>query len=246
MSEVPAKYEAQEIVAQPQQSALQLMAGMAQNGITPEQIEKMMELNERNERNEARKAFYQAMSEFKANVPTIVKDKAVAFGGTAYKHSSLAHVLRIVNPVLAQNDLYVSWKKDQGQGGITVTCILSHKLGHSEVTSLTAPPDDSGKKNKIQSIGSTVKYLERYTLFALLGLADQDDEDDGRGSEPISFLENKKLHEIMDLINAKIADPNDYLSYCQRTHRVGASFDEIPERAYNAIKTELANMEDKS
>ena len=43
---------------------------------------------------------------------------------------------------------------------------------------MTAPPDGSGKKNQIQQIASTVTYLERYTLFAILGLASADQDDD--------------------------------------------------------------------
>ena len=47
-----------------------------------------------------------------------------------------------------------------------MTCQITHELGHSESVEMTAPPDDSGGKNTIQSIASTKTYLERYTLLA--------------------------------------------------------------------------------
>ena len=46
-----------------------------QKGYTPELIEKMMALQERNDANEARKAYYQAVADFKMNPPKILKDK---------------------------------------------------------------------------------------------------------------------------------------------------------------------------
>jgi hypothetical protein len=60
-----------------------------------------------------------------------------------------------------------------------VTCHVSHEKGHRESTSLTGPEDVSGGKNPIQTIGSTVTYLQRYTMVSALGLstADQDDAD---------------------------------------------------------------------
>ncbi len=62
-----------------------------------------------------------------------------------------------------------------------MTCILTHELTHSERTSLTAKPDQSGKKNPIQAIASTVSYLQKYTLLAITGLAAQGMDTDGNG-----------------------------------------------------------------
>ena len=60
-----------------------------------------------------------------------------------------------------------------------VTCIVAHRDGHFEETTLSAGHDQSGNKNSIQAVGSTITYLQRYTLKAALGLAASDD-DDGR------------------------------------------------------------------
>jgi hypothetical protein len=56
-------------------------------------------------------------------------------------------------------------------------CIVEHRDGHSEDTSLTAQPDNSGKKNSIQAIGSTITYLQRYLLKLALGIAASKDDD---------------------------------------------------------------------
>jgi hypothetical protein len=50
-----------------------------QKGYTPELIKQIMDLQVRYEENEARKAYHNAMSQFKANPPEIGKDKKVSF-----------------------------------------------------------------------------------------------------------------------------------------------------------------------
>jgi len=157
-----------------------------QKNYTPELIEKMMALQERYEANEARKAYHEAMSAFKANPPEIGKDKNVSYtvqgkGTTSYAHASLANVTGKINRALSEHGLSAGWTTIQNDKGITVTCTITHKFGHSESTSLTAAPDTSGSKNAIQAIGSTVSYLERYTILALTGLATHDMDDDGKG-----------------------------------------------------------------
>lgn len=144
----------------------------------------MLDLQKDWEANEARKAYVQAMSEFKQNPPEILKRKEVAFSGTQYMHATLGDVTQAIMQALAQHGISHRWDTVQGNGQITVTCILTHKLGHSESTTLEGAPDDSGKKNRIQQMASTVTYLQRYTLLAATGLATKDmEDDDGRGGQ---------------------------------------------------------------
>ena len=56
---------------------------------------------------------------------------------------------------------------------------LRHVGGHEESVSMGGPPDNGGAKNAIQARASTKTYLERYTLKAITGLSEQDDDTDG-------------------------------------------------------------------
>lgn len=179
-----------------------LPAQMTSNAITPmqmiqiavskgtdmAQLEKLMDLQMRYEANEARKAYVAAMSAFKANPPEIVKDKSVSFGAgkTSYKHARLDNASEQIGHALSEHGISHRWEVDQKEGGIiNVSCILTHNMGHSERVSMQATPDTSGSKNSIQAIGSTVSYLQRYTLFAATGLAPKGADDDGGGGERI-------------------------------------------------------------
>ena len=156
-------------------------------------LKELLDLQERWEANEAKKAYVQAMSEFKENPPEILKDKKVSYKDVKYSHSSLHNVTACINKALSEHGMTASWVTSQDNGSVKVTCEITHVMGHSEITCLSAPPDTTGSKNAIQAIGSTVTYLQRYTLLALTGLATHDQDDDGAGSgEPPKPKEKSK------------------------------------------------------
>lgn len=143
-------------------------------------LESLLAVKERWEKEEARRAFVVALSYFKADPPQVMKDKAVDYGNTHYKHALLGNASALIGASLSKHGLAHRWSYDQTKPGILkVTCTLTHALGHSESVSLEGPHDSSGSKNGIQSIGSASSYLERYTLFAVSGIAAQDMDDDG-------------------------------------------------------------------
>lgn len=144
-------------------------------------LERLLDLQLKYEANEARKAYARAMAAFKSDPPRIFKDKEVSYSNTNYRHASLGNVVEQVTQALALHGLTVAWDIDQGDKRISVTCAVTHTDGHSEKVTLSAGPDNSGKKNPIQQVASTVTYLQRYTLLAAVGLATEDGDNDGRG-----------------------------------------------------------------
>ena len=71
---------------------VQLLNMAVQQGADIDKLEKLMELQTRWEQNEARKAYHQAIAEFKTESIKIIKNKQVAFGNTKYKHATPAPV----------------------------------------------------------------------------------------------------------------------------------------------------------
>lgn len=157
----------------------ELLRMAVSQGAGIETLEKLLDLQLRYEKNEARKAYVVAMNAFKQNPPTILKNKSVSFGQTSYSHATLDHVCDAVTKGLSEHGISHRWKVDQLEGWIKVTCILTHDMGHSEETTLQGQPDQSGSKNSIQAIGSTVTYLQRYSLLAATGLAASNGDTDG-------------------------------------------------------------------
>lgn len=173
------------------------------SGADLDRLEKLMELQARYEANEARKAYVDGMAQFKLNPPSIVKDKEVAFSGTRYSHATLGAVTQAVAAGLAQHGFSHRWDTAQENGQITVSCIITHRLGHSESIQMTARPDDSGKKNAIQQVASAITYLQRYTLMAATGVAAMDEsDDDGRAAQ----LDTSLADEWIAKVNAAPTD----------------------------------------
>ena len=173
-----------QLMAAPTPATLLQMA--VQQGADLDRLERLMELQAKWEAGEAKKAFTAAMAEFKANPPDIFKDKLVGYENrdgtfTGYKHATLGGVCEKIIAALAAVGISHKWDLQQAGGLVTVTCVLTHRLGHSEGTKMEAGADNSGKKNSIQAVSSTITYLERYTLLAATGLATKDQDDDGGG-----------------------------------------------------------------
>lgn len=173
---------------QPQQVAqtitpMDMLQMAIEQGADLDKLEKLMDMKDRHEASEARKAYVSAMNEFRSKCPVIGKTKTVDYstskGRTTYNHAGLAEAIEQVKSLMAACGLSHSWKTNQESGSISVTCCIIHVMGHQECTSLSAPADQSGGKNSIQAVASTVSYLERYTFFAILGLASAEMDDDG-------------------------------------------------------------------
>ncbi|DAZ90903.1 TPA_asm: recombination protein bet [Cyanophage Cy-LDV1] len=210
-------------------------------GADMEKLEKLMQLQERWEANEARKAFVSAMAAFKAEPMTVKKSKTVDFtsqkGRTHYTHATLADVVDAAVAGMGKHGLSHRWDVRQEAGRITVQCIVTHDRGHSESTSLTSNPDDSGNKNQIQQVGSAITYLQRYTLMAVLGLAASDmQDDDGRGSgQPEPTLSEEQQAAINDLLEASGSDRAKFLAWA-KVERVA----DIPASWFARCKSVLA------
>lgn len=188
---------------------LALLSDAIQKGMGIEVIREIKALSTEMAADEARRAFDAAMSDAKAEIPVILKNKLVGFetkggGETSYRHEDLGQIARTIDPILAKFGLSYRFRTEAKPGEpVSVTCIVAHRAGHFEENTLAAGRDDSGKKNAIQQIGSTITYLQRYTLKAALGLAAAYD-DDGKGSEPPETISDEQIDEINALIDQAV------------------------------------------
>lgn len=176
-----------------------------------DQLAKLMDLQERWERREAKRAYDASMNAFKAESPRIIKNHHVHFdtvkGPNDYNHATLDHVCDAVIGGLSKHGISHRWKVAQEKEWITVTCVLTHALGHAEETSLMGAPDQTGSKNSIQAVGSTVTYLQRYTLLAATGLAAANQDNDGRGGTSGQGIPEERVKQQCDgMFNAGNVD----------------------------------------
>ena len=192
-----------------------LIAIAINQNVDVEKLEKLMKLQEQWEMNIAKKSFLNAMSNFQGSVPVIEKKKQVAYttskGNVKYSYADLGEISETLKGVLKANGLTYRWEMDELTDKFKCTCIVSHIDGYSERTSLTAGKDTTGNKNDIQSIASTITYLQRYTLIGALGLTTANEDVDGRNGNPDKPIkepmkignENKKGNPFQEMKDAK-------------------------------------------
>lgn len=157
-------------------------------------IREMMQLQREWETGEAKREFDESKTAMMREMPSVIaKDSSVEYNGVEkFKFASLARILDVVGPHLANHDFALSWTTETTDRMITVRCKLTHAAGHVEETALSAPPDNSGGKNAVQAIGSTTQYLKRYTASCLLGLTTRDelDADKHRNDDAVDISRN--------------------------------------------------------
>ena len=191
-----AKTDTTAVVAPPTSGPLQLLEIAVESGADVDKLEKLMDMKERYDAQQARSTFFDAFSEFQSNCPPIAKTAR----GHNTKYTPLPAIAQAVAPWLHKVGLSYRFEQEQTESALTVTCVVTHRDGHSERTSLSAPADTSGSKNAIQSIGSTMTYLQRYTLIMALGITTADADDDGNAASGPKTVSEAQAAEIRRLL----------------------------------------------
>lgn len=175
-----------------------------------DKLEKLMQLQERWEANKARKEFFEALADFQYKCPVIKKTKMADFpsskgGRVKYAFAPLDQIISQIREALKDSGLSYRWEFAELNKEIQVTCLITHKSGHTEKTTFSGVSDNSGSKNEIQSDGSSLTYMRRYTLCGALGITSAEEDVDGEkkkngsGLHPdmeISINDCKTLQEL--------------------------------------------------
>ena len=140
--------------------------------------------------NAARTEFLAAFAKLQKDLPAVERKGT---GHNSKKYARFEDFIETVKGPLAAHGFSLSFRinqigvavKDGGPiepSGIRITGVLGHEAGHQEDTSLTLPADKTGNKNDVQALGSTISYGKRYVGMTLLGIATEDEDDDGKAA----------------------------------------------------------------
>lgn len=161
-----------------------------------DKLEKLMDLQDRYEKKEAKKSFTRALSRFQSQCPVIKKTKK----GHNFNYAPMCDVIEQVKSLEADCGLSHRFEQETTTNTISITCVVSHIDGHSEKLKLEALADQTGSKNAVQAIGSTITYLQRYSYLGSFGIATADDDMDGRIPKPEGKSGNWKAGKDYNLL----------------------------------------------
>lgn len=111
------------------------------------------------------------------------------------KYADLAEVLNTVRPTFAKNGLSLMQSTGFDGALVNVTTLVGHKDGGFITSVASCAP----AKTDAQGVGSATTYLRRYSLAAMAGVAQEDD--DGQ-----SAAHDRKPAAISEADQAKAAD----------------------------------------
>src|SRR6266478_6133204 len=217
-----------------------------------EKLERMMAMYERLKAKEAELAYNEAKGRILKKLARIkiIKNRSVLYEiekgrpqqGTyeAFKYAPLEEIDKHLRPLLAKEDMDLSYSDEPSEGGgILIRGRLKHLPGgHYEDSFMPAPLDTSGGKSNVQGVGSTNSFLRRYVACNIFNIVVVGDDDDGTGGT----IDEAQTKIILALIKKAKIGPR-FLKYmkAQSIEKVGsleAAVATIPARDYRkAIST---------
>lgn len=116
-------------------------------------------------------AIAKAFAAAQLELENVTKDKT----NPAFKsqYATLAAVLDVVRPVMAKHGIAIIQAPGNNDAGqVTVTTTLAHESGEWMSSCVIVPTP----KNDAQGVGSAISYGRRYSLAAMCGVAQEDDD----------------------------------------------------------------------
>lgn len=199
-------------------------------------MERLFEMQQQAAARRARGEFLAAFSALQAVLPPVARRGT---GHNNKKYARFEDVIEAVKPHLAANGFSLSFRTERQDAAINVVGVLGHAGGHSEQTSLPLPADASGSKNNVQAWGSAISYGKRYVALTLLGIATEDEDDDGKKAGAGPTINDDQAIEIRDLIEATGTDEAAFCKYLG-TERLSTLPAKDFDRAIMALKKKAA------
>ncbi|CAM5999030.1 unnamed protein product [Sphagnum balticum] len=94
------------------------------------------------------------------------------------KYADLAEIVKSSRPALTKHGLSVIQYIEQNEQGSVLVSMLGHASGQYITSQMPINP----AKTDVQSLGSYITYLRRYSYAALVGVVVCDEDDDGESS----------------------------------------------------------------
>lgn len=162
---------------------LQLIETALAQGISVEGLERLLGMHERLKADAAREAYFDAVTGFQSECPVIPKTKTVR-GSYSYSYAPLDVIVATVSPLLAKHGLSYRFdtRFEESPPAQVVTCVVTHRQGHSEQSEFRAPVDTGARMNTMQQSASSLTYAKRYAFCNALGILTGDEDDDSRSS----------------------------------------------------------------
>ncbi len=208
MNAVAKQVSAPPAVANETAAIMSMIEPMATDAsISIERVEQTFAFYQRVNADRAKAAFNAALAELQSELPAVVRKGT---GHNAKKYARFEDFIETIRPQLKAHGFSLTHRIEQPTPDrVIVTAVLAHRDGHEERTAINLPPDASGGKTPVHAMASSISYGKRYTGFAIIGVASEDEDDDGKAAgagETIGELELAELKKKIDAVGSDIVE----------------------------------------
>jgi ERF superfamily protein len=194
-------------------------------------LREMAELLKWAEERDASKAFSEAMRLAQEEMRPIVRNAENS--QTHSQYATMDAIDEIIRPIYVKHGLSLSFNSPGfTKEGVTISCVVSHTLGHREHYSLQgeldmAGPQGKANKTPIQGLSSSISYLQRILTRMIFNLTFKNADKDGREQGYVNAHEMQALGDLMHEMSFSPAAQSKFLE------TFGAkALSEIPKGAY--------------
>lgn len=235
----------QNAIVPAQQQATQLLATIMQASRDPTvdagKMKAMADLAMQLQDREAERRFRMAKHRAVLAMPKITKNGAITnkLGQVQSRYSKFEDICRVCNPILAENNLIISFNVGHEGQMVTVQPILAYSDGdlayEEKGGEMVLAVDTTGSKNATQGAGSAASYGKRHSYKAMLNIIEDNEDDDGQQGKGFGGYESLP-QERKDLIDAArqeaLRGTESYADYFK-----GLTADERGFLAFNLTET---------
>jgi len=165
--------------------------------VTPEKVQKFLDMQEHILDRQAQVQFNAAMVKAQGQMQTVLKNKQ----GERSPYADLEAVLAMSKPIYTNEGFAVTFSEGFGttehplkDGYIRMVADIMHESGHTKIVTADVPLDDRGPQGQInktgtQATGSSFSYGRRYLNCMIWNIGTGDDNDGARNKkapEPLS------------------------------------------------------------
>ena len=156
-----------------------------------------------------REQLYKALAVAQGEITAAEASQTADAGSYTYKYADLAACLEVIRKPLSENELCLIQIPSLLEGEVHLETILGHSSGQSISCSMSMRPDKGGP----QAIGAVMTYLRRYSLSAMLGVAQYDDDAASavKGPEDYDRLTPRDIDELLQKADELFGEKADFV-----------------------------------
>lgn len=201
-----------------------------------DKMERLMAMHERMVNKNAEMSFTQAMTEAQSEMRPISAN--MVNNQTRSKYADYSQLDKVLRPIYTNHGFSLSFDtaETERQDYIKVTCIVSHKDGHSRSYSAPMPADGKGAKGgdvmtKTHAAGSAMTYGMRYLLKMVFNVAIGEDDTDG--NMPVERITEKQAADLEALIEEVLgSDTGAFMNWMRNTLKA-RKIEDLNENGFN-------------